>query len=126
MSSKLSGQVMDAVDRRFDEQVAFLAELTSQPSTRGNEQSAQACVAEQLGELGYATDRWAIDVQDIAHLPGFSPVIGDYENAVNVVGIHRSQARSGRSLILNGHIDVPSRPRARAQPEGRPRPARRR
>ncbi|MFC1605480.1 ArgE/DapE family deacylase [Pseudomonadota bacterium] len=106
MSSGLSGQVIDAVDRRFDQQVAFLSELTSHPSTRGNEQSAQQCMADQLREMGYETDRWAIDVKDIAHLPGFSPVIGDYENAVNVVGIHRSQARRGRSLILNGHIDV--------------------
>ena len=101
MNSALSGQVMDAVDRRFDEQVAFLSELTSHPSTRGSEQSAQHCMAERLREMGYETDRWEIDVKDIAHLPGFSPVIGDYDNAVNVVGIHRSQARRGRSLILN-------------------------
>ena len=106
MSSELSGHIMDAVDRRFDEQVAFLSELTSHPSTRGNEQSAQHFLAGQLLEMGYETDQWAIDVKDIAELPGFSPVIGDYENAVNVVGVHRSQARRGRSLILNGHIDV--------------------
>ena len=106
MSSELSGHIMDAVDRRFDEQVAFLSELTGHPSTRGSEQSAQHFMADQLREMGYETDRWAIEVKDIADLPGFSPVIGDYENAVNVVGIHRSRSHRGRSLILNGHIDV--------------------
>lgn len=51
-------------------------------------------------------DRWQIDINDISEMPGFSPVIGDYENAVNVVGSLRSRTRSGLSLILNGHIDV--------------------
>ena len=30
----------------------------------------------------------------------------DYTNAINVVGTHRPRAEKGRSLILNGHIDV--------------------
>ncbi|KAG1385001.1 hypothetical protein G6F59_017669 [Rhizopus arrhizus] len=39
-------------------------------------------------------------------MPGFSPVASSYANAVNGVGTHRSRTRQGRSLILNGHIDV--------------------
>ncbi|MFD2856207.1 M20/M25/M40 family metallo-hydrolase [Seohaeicola zhoushanensis] len=39
-------------------------------------------------------------------MPGFSPVVGDYEDAVNVVGAHRARSGKGRSLILNGHMDV--------------------
>jgi acetylornithine deacetylase len=38
--------------------------------------------------------------------PGFSPVTVDYSNAINVVGSHRPREATGRSLILNGHIDV--------------------
>jgi acetylornithine deacetylase len=37
---------------------------------------------------------------------GFSPVAVSYENAINVVGTHRPEQTKGRSLILNGHIDV--------------------
>jgi len=106
MDNDLTKRLLDAIDKRFDEQVAFLAELAGHPSTRGFEQSAQRCLASQLEALGYATDSWEIKVSDIANLPGFSPVIGDYANAVNVVGSHRSQTNRGRSLILNGHIDV--------------------
>ncbi len=106
MDKDITKSVMDAVDKRFDEQTVFLSELTSHPSTRGNEQSAQAFMAESLEELGYETDHWEIKVSDIAGLPGFSPVIGDYKNAFNVVGSHRSQTNRGKSLILNGHIDV--------------------
>lgn len=98
--------ILSAVDELFDRQVAFLAELTAHPTTRGNEQSAQDFMARELADRGYEVDRWRIDVDDIRHMPGFSPVIGNYEDAVNVVGTHRARTRKGRSLILNGHIDV--------------------
>lgn len=106
MSSIDRQRILEAVDRRFDEQVSFLTELVSHPSTRGNEQSAQRFMAEQLRERGYETDVWNIDVNDIASLPGFSPVIGNYDDAINVVGTIATQSGRGRSLILNGHIDV--------------------
>lgn len=101
----LNTRLCAAVDDAFEAQVAFLAELTAHPSTRGNEQSAQEFMAHALSARGYEVDRWQIDLADIQHLPGFSPVIGDYEDAINVVGSHRAQS-GGRSLILNGHIDV--------------------
>ncbi|MCW8842867.1 MAG: ArgE/DapE family deacylase [Rhodobacteraceae bacterium] len=106
MDTHLTPRILDAVDAYFDTQVDFLAALTAHPSTRGNEQSAQDFMADALAERGYTVDRWQIDVDDIRHLPGFSPVLGPYEDAVNVVGTHRSRTNTGRSLILNGHIDV--------------------
>lgn len=106
MDKDITKRVMDAVNRRFDEQISFLSELASHPSTRGNEQSAQGFMAATLTGLGYAADIWEIKVSDIAGLPGFSPVMGDYDHAINVVGTHRSQSNNGKSLILNGHIDV--------------------
>lgn len=106
MTNDLNTQIMSAVERKFDVQIDFLNELSSFPSTRGNEQTAQNFMAENLKERGYETDTWTIDVDDIVHLPGFSPVIGNYEDAQNVVGTHRSHSQKGKSLILNGHIDV--------------------
>jgi acetylornithine deacetylase len=106
MQDNLKNRVCDAVDAAFDQQVAFLADLTAHPSTRGNEQSAQDFISVALTDRGYELDRWKIDVAEIQHLPGFSPVLGPYEDAVNVVGTRRSQTKRGRSLILNGHVDV--------------------
>lgn len=106
MDEKQQTTILSAVDELFDRQVAFLAELTAYPSTRGNEQGAQDFMARELASRGYEVDRWQIDVDDIRHLPGFSPVIGYYDDAVNVVGTHRTTTGKGRSLILNGHIDV--------------------
>jgi len=98
-------QIMQAVDARFDDAVQFLSELTAPPSTWGNVQSAQTLMADTLKDRGYEVDRWLINADDIAHMPGFSPVIGCYDDAVNVVGTRRARGK-GRSLILNGHIDV--------------------
>lgn len=106
MQQDLITRLCDAVDDRFDRQTDFLCELTSHPSTRGAEQSAQAFMADELATRGYRIDRWQIDVDEIRHLPGFSPCQGPYVDAVNVVGTHRSRSQQGRSLILNGHVDV--------------------
>jgi acetylornithine deacetylase len=106
MTPDIETDILKAVDAVFDREIAFLAELTSHPSTRGREQSAQDFMARELAQRGYEVDRWTIDVADISHLPGFSPVIGNYEDAVNVVGTHRTRGGNGKSLILNGHVDV--------------------
>lgn len=106
MDNQTRTRILHAVDAGFDRQTGFLAELTAHPSTRGNEQGAQDFMAGEMQARGLAVDRWQIDVDEIRDLPGFSPVLGPYEDAVNVVGSHRSRSRKGRSLILNGHIDV--------------------
>ncbi len=100
-------KIMNAVDRRFDDVVALTGELVKFPSRYGAEQTAQDFMAAELRGRGLEVDRWRIDLDDISHLPGFSPPVREsYSNAYNVVGTHRAAARKGRSLILNGHIDV--------------------
>lgn len=106
LPSETAHQILDAVDALFDEQVAFLQELVKFDSTRGQEQAAQAWMAAQMRERGWSVDQWDIDVADIQGLSGFSPVVGNYEDAVNVVGTLQSASPQGHSLILNGHIDV--------------------
>ncbi|PTQ74912.1 ArgE/DapE family deacylase [Celeribacter persicus] len=106
MDQELSTRILSAVDDLFDREIEFLTELTSHPSTRGQEQSAQAFMASALTERGMEVDQWQIDAADIRDMPGFSPILGDYEDAQNVVGTHRPRTAKGRSLILNGHIDV--------------------
>ncbi len=103
---ELHSKIMHAVDRGFDEQVEFTRELVKFPSVRGAEHTIQDFLARTLRERGYSVDHWQIELDDIRHLPGFSPVTVSYENAFNVVGSHRPQRRRGHSLILNGHVDV--------------------
>jgi acetylornithine deacetylase len=102
----LTTAIMKSVDDGFDEQVALTAELVKFPSVRGAEHTAQDFIAAEMRRRGLAVDRWRIDVDEIRHLPGFSPVHVNYDNAFNVVGTHRAENAKGKSLILNGHVDV--------------------
>jgi acetylornithine deacetylase len=106
MDAALSNDIIAAVDAGFDDQVKLTADLTAFPSLRGQEATAQDFMAEQYRRRDLKVDRWKINVEDIEHLPGFSPVAVSYDNAINVVGVHRPKQAKGRSLILNGHIDV--------------------
>lgn len=106
MDMPAENDILQAVNSVFDRQLAFLSTLTSHPSTRGNEQSAQDFMAAELDNRGYEVDCWNIDVNDISNMAGFSPVIGNYDDAINVVATHKSRTNKGKSLILNGHIDV--------------------
>lgn len=98
--------ILEAVDKLFPQQIDFLAKLSSFPSTRGNEQGAQNFMAQELKNRKFDVDKWNIDLNDISHLDGFSPVLSNYEDALNVVATHKSKTNQGKSLILNGHIDV--------------------
>ncbi len=102
----LADEILSAVDEGFQRQIEFTQELVRFPSLRGQEHTAQDFLFDAMRGRGLAMDRWAIDVADIERHPGFSPVKVDYSNAINVVGTHRPQEDSGRSLILNGHVDV--------------------
>ncbi len=106
LTPELEARIFDAVDARFDEQVAFTQELVRYPSQRGQEHTAQECMFGAMRARGLAMDRFAIDVDAIRDHPGFSPVAVSYDNAINVVGTHTSRTATGQSLILNGHIDV--------------------
>lgn len=106
LDDTLIADILAAVDHGFPAQTAFTQKLVGYPSLRGREHTAQDFVYQHLRKRGYAMDRWAIDVEEIKNHPGFSPVKVSYENAINVVGTHRPRTEIGRSLILNGHIDV--------------------
>ncbi len=106
LDQNMTTTIMKAVDAGFDDQIELTAELVRFPSVRGAEHTAQDFFAAEMRRRGLAIDRFLVKVEDIQNLPGFSPVHVNYDNAFNVVGCHRVDNPKGRSLILNGHIDV--------------------
>ena len=100
-------RLSEAVDANFDRQVAFLAELVRFPSRRGSEAPLQDWLARAFRDRGYAVDRFSLaDVPLEAH-PKASPMVdADPARSVQVVAAHRAEGTTGRSLILQGHIDV--------------------
>ena len=98
--------IIAAVDALDDEAVVMLSALVRHGSTLGNEASAQDYMARAFAVLGLSVDRFEIDSDAIKDRPGFSPVDWSYAGKTNVVATHQPRRNTGRSLILNGHIDV--------------------
>ncbi len=96
-----------AVETGFGQQTAFLADLVRFPSIRGEEAPLQDWMARQLADRGYVVDRYTLADVEMGNLPGFSPVMDtDYSRALQVVGTRRAATPTGRSLIIQGHVDV--------------------
>ncbi|MDB5369099.1 MAG: acetylornithine deacetylase or succinyl-diaminopimelate desuccinylase [Roseomonas sp.] len=103
----LLDQIRNAVDANFEDQVEFLATVVRFPSIRGQEAPLQDFLARRFSERGYAVDRYTLDEVPLSSHPKASPVADtDYSRAVQVVAAHRPASPKGRSLILQGHVDV--------------------
>jgi acetylornithine deacetylase len=97
----------DAVAGLRGQAVDMLCELVRQPSLLGDEASAQLRMLQQFQRLGLRVDEFEIDEDQIRKHPGYSPSIVPYAGRRNVVGVHQPKGPvRGKSLILNGHIDV--------------------
>jgi acetylornithine deacetylase len=96
----------EAIDQRTGELIEVVADLVRRPSELGYEADVQAYVA---GSLRGAAD--AVEVWDLDDSVKSEPNAGDsgvpFPGRPNVTG-RISGAGGGRSLILNGHIDVVS------------------
>lgn len=106
ISDEFAERILEAVDARFDAQLAKTAELVAAPSLRTGEETAQDLIEQQLRDLGLEVDRWTIGSPELEAHPGFGKATVDYVTMTNVVGTYRPAQELGRSLILNGHIDV--------------------
>ncbi|MEO1194342.1 MAG: ArgE/DapE family deacylase [Pseudomonadota bacterium] len=106
LDQDLAASLLAAVDAGFEAQVDTTRALIRHPSLRGQEHTAQDFMYQAMSERGLTLDRWRLDPEELKHHPGFSPVKVPYDNAFNVVGTHRPRAVKGRSLVMNGHIDV--------------------
>lgn len=98
--------ILDAVDALQDWSVERLSGLVRCPSTLGREQSALEAMAGLYEELGLVPQRVPVVPEALAAHPGFSPPLIPYEGRDNVVAVHRPREARGRSLALQGHVDV--------------------
>lgn len=89
-----------------EEAVAGLQALVRIPSVTGDEATAQQWMADVLTAEGLEVDVWCPTLADLEGHPAFTNIANrDTAGRPNVVGRWRGTG-GGRSLILNGHIDV--------------------
>lgn len=105
--SAIEEKVVNAVEGLKGEMTSFLQSIVKQPSTLGNERGAQEIVYRKLKSLGLPADLWDLRMSEVNTHPAFAPVEWDYSDRPNVTSVLQG-AGGGRSLALDGHIDVVS------------------
>ncbi|NOV02927.1 peptidase [Paenibacillus sp. LMG 31457] len=85
--------------------IALLQQMVRIASTQGNEKEVQLLVADQLHGLKLDVDMWEPDGEGLAGHPYFCSPRNHFAGSPNVVGVLKG-AGGGRSLLLNGHVDV--------------------
>nr|WP_263326046.1 peptidase [Neobacillus sp. Marseille-Q6967] len=83
----------------------FLQVLVQENSTRGNESSAQALIIEKCRQLGLTLDIWEIGSEELKEHWAYCCDRQTFEGNPNVVAVLKGTG-GGKSMILNGHIDV--------------------
>jgi acetylornithine deacetylase len=94
------------VEEALPSTVSFLQELVRVPSLLGNEEPAQRLVEERLNELGFTVRSLEPDAAALAEHPDSGLPLVPYDERRCLVATH--EGGGGRSLLLNGHVDVVS------------------
>jgi acetylornithine deacetylase len=98
-------RVRDYIYQNKKETIKLLQILVRENSVSGNESKAQAIVVEKLRELGLELDVWDPDFKEMCAHPYFISVRESFQGSPNVVAVLKGVG-GGKSMILNGHIDV--------------------
>ena len=107
MSSLNPTTVRKAVESRRDELIAFASSLVRSPSLPGEEGPVQELVAAQLRSMGLETRVLPVRFDNLRDHPAFGDDGFTPDGRVDVIGRWAGPG-GGRSLILNGHVDVVS------------------
>ena len=93
-----------AAEAGFMEDV--LCRLIEAPTTLGNEEPGQEVMRDALREIGLEPVDMPLDEEMLRTHPAASPFSWDVSGKRNVVADWLPVGAGGRSLVLNGHIDV--------------------
>jgi acetylornithine deacetylase len=106
VAPELADRLVAAVEAGFADQIALTQALVRFPSQRGHEHAIQDFLFREMTRRGLIVDRLTMDAAALARHPGGGAVTAEHSRAPVLVGIHRPRAEIGRSLILQGHVDV--------------------
>ncbi|GAK07705.1 ArgE/DapE family deacylase [Geomicrobium sp. JCM 19038] len=113
MTNQSIERLNQAIEELWDEQLLFLKSLTSFKSTLGNEAQVQHFIRHQLDDMKLETNAFDPDPERLRKYENYGSPEWDYTNRPVVVGEWKNDGKkTGKSLILQGHIDVVS-----AEPE---------
>ena len=110
MDASTETAILEAARGVEGETIALLETLVREPSLLGAEHGALTVMETAFREAGLSPSRVPVRPALLEDKPGWSPPLIDYAGRENVVAVHRPQAPggrgTGRSLLLQGHVDV--------------------
>ncbi|XPS68128.1 Diaminopropionate ammonia-lyase [Ascochyta lentis] len=108
LSSEITKSIEDAVAKNFNNEVAFIQKMVQYGGQRGEEHEALEELYRQYASRGYHTTKLDMDQQVLSQHAGSGKFSDTHSKAPVIVGVHepKSSMPGGRSLILNGHIDI--------------------
>ena len=96
----------DAVAAESAAMEDLLRRLVAAPTTLGNEEPGQELMREAFREAGLEPRDIPLDAEALRASPFSSPFSWDVSGKANVVADLATAGEGGRSLVLNGHVDV--------------------
>ncbi|WP_368652877.1 peptidase [Ornithinibacillus sp. 4-3] len=93
------------INENKDKNIERLRKMVNLDSTQGNEKDIQRLIVNYLEELEVKVDIWDLDGERLKENPYFYSNRETFENSPNVVGVLKGTG-GGKSIILNGHVDV--------------------
>jgi acetylornithine deacetylase len=103
--SHLNSQIDASVNTAQDEIVSFIQTLVQSPSLANDEGSVQKLVSDKLKTLHLDVEKVPVRFDELKNHPAFCDDGFSSDSRVNVVGKWNHNG-GGKSLILNGHVDV--------------------
>jgi len=86
--------------------VDTLSRFVQCPSLPGEETSAAEFLEVELAKLGLASERIMLRTEELKDLPLYSPACCPDGGRFNVLARHEPTISTGRSVLINGHLDV--------------------
>ena len=108
LSQDLTDRITQSVHDGFEDQLSFTQKLIRFGGQRGEEHEIQEFMSQQYKDRGYETTQFLMDDSEISKHIGGGKFSATHSKAPIVVGVRKpkTQAEGGRSLIINGHVDV--------------------
>jgi acetylornithine deacetylase len=101
-----------SIEANWQRQVEWLQRLVRFPSLRGQETDCQDWLCSEFAARDWSVDRYTLADVNLEKITGFAPLIGiDPARSIQLVAtiqphMCRGASTHGRSLILQGHVDV--------------------
>jgi acetylornithine deacetylase len=107
LSAETIAAITKSVADGFDDQIAYTQQLIRFGGQRGEEAEVQNWVFQQYADRGWNPVKIEMDEKELSQHVGAGKFSPTHSHAPIVVGKHQPKGEAkGKSLILNGHIDV--------------------